>query len=137
MKAPWSLGTGLFVAVVLAVVVAAVTLFWQFHGPSQERQPFIREAWLAGSQLEQLNDPGCFRGGMALDVLESRLLLGKGPAYVEATLGPPTSRAATYWHYALGQCTGFGWHHSELYVYFDSQQLVQNAGIRRTEPHSL
>jgi hypothetical protein len=58
MKTSWSLGTRVFVVVLLVVLASAVALFWRVRGPSEARHPFVRDTWLATRHLEQLSDPG-------------------------------------------------------------------------------
>ncbi|MFN7569841.1 MAG: hypothetical protein ACK5TK_00080 [Betaproteobacteria bacterium] len=112
-------------------------LVHHYFAPGAERTAFNRDAWLAVRHLEGVGDPGCYRGGMALDLVKSGQLIGKGLAEVEATLGAPTSRTPTSWRYALGQCTGFGWEHSLLVVRFGSSPSVTEAHIRRAWDETL
>lgn len=88
--------------------------------PTVEAEPFSRNAWHQGAALSAVQDPGCVRGGMALDLLEKGRLLGLTQAEVIDLLGTPADQARE-WRYALGQCSGFGWSHSELRISFDNR----------------
>jgi hypothetical protein len=73
---------------------------------------------------------------MALGVVKSGMLTGKSAEQVEALLGSPTHRANSAWRYAIGQCIGFGWHHSDLWVRFGPSGALSDTTIRLAEPNA-
>lgn len=122
-----------FFIMVAGFAFAGVTwLAWASTQPSQGPEPFRTAAWAESAILEKLNDPGCFRGGMALDLIERQLLSGKSADEVVTLLGLPTRQTPGQWAYSIGQCSGFGWHDSELALTFDDKARVVNAKFRRT-----
>ena len=79
-------------SVVVLVLSTTVWIVWEFSQPSEAKQRFIRTEWLARESLATgIGDPGCVRGGMALDLIDRELLLGMRTAEVLALLGS-TSR---------------------------------------------
>lgn len=111
-------------------------LLWSFYyGIEAERTPFSPAKWKEkGNVYAHSSDPGCVRGGMALDIVAAKLLHGKLITEVKSLLGDPdgTGEAAAY--YELGQCSGLGWHNSVLQVHFSGNQQVTNAIILRHQP---
>ena len=119
-------------AVLLGAVVAtgAVWGAWSFSQPSVERQPFVQPTWAAGAEtVNDIGDPGCVRGGMALDLIETGRLMKMSMDEVFSLLGRPRQYGPE-WSYSLGQCSGYGWHHSDLEVRFDSAGRVVLAFFR-------
>ena len=118
-------------SVVVLVLSTTVWIVWEFSQPSEAKQRFIRTEWLARESLATgIGDPGCVRGGMALDLIDRELLLGMRTAEVLALLGS-TSRQDSDWCYALGQCSGLGWYDSELIVRFDTSNRVASVSFHR------
>ncbi len=68
---------------------------------------------------------------MALDLIESKRLAGATVPQVRELLGTPDGQEAE-WVYALGQCSGFGWEHSELAVRFDSARRASEVRFQRS-----
>jgi hypothetical protein len=114
-----------------ALVLALVMWAWSsFYDVIETQKPFDRSEWLAAPHRDTSADAGCYRGGMALDVVRSARLVGKNEEYTESILGPPEDRSPGIWHYPIGQCTGFGWHNTDLLIHFDSRYLVTKAELR-------
>jgi hypothetical protein len=105
-----------------AVLVLAGWLFWSHRQPTHPAEPFDARAWQAAAPVYQASaDPGCVRGGMAQDLIDRQLLVGKSAAQVRELLGEPDGRrSATAWTYELGQCSGWGWSDSVLLLEFDA-----------------
>lgn len=100
---------------------------WSFYQPSVSAEPFDQLTWRARSELAGgVGDPGCVRGGMALDLIDRDHLNGMTAKEVSALLGAPTGHE-TDWTYALGQCSGYGWHDSGLVVRFGPANRVASA----------
>lgn len=127
----------------IALIVAAGAVFtyagfltWSYHyGVEAERTPFSPAAWKERAAVyAHDSDPGCIRGGMALDIVATRLLDEKPLADVKALLGEPDDTDQSSVRYALGQCSGFGWHDSLLQVNLNGKQRVINAVIRPDRP---
>lgn len=108
-------------------------LAWSFYyGVEAERSPFSPAAWKEKANVYvHSNDPGCVRGGMALDIIATSLLQGKPIAEVKLLLGEPDGTKEGQFYYELGQCSGHGWHNSILQVSFLNNQQVANAAILR------
>ena len=103
----------------LAVAIASGSwTVWSFYQPVVLAQAFDREVWLASAELtDGTGDPGCVRGGMGLNLIDTRRLEGMAADEISALLGP-RMRHVTEWTYALGQCSGYGWHDSGLAIRF-------------------
>lgn len=76
------------------------------------------------------NDPGCYRGAMAVGVIESQELVGKASAELAALLGQPESTMGNHWFYPVGQCSG-DMVHSALVLTFGKDGVVVNAKLKR------
>lgn len=112
-------------------VVAGGWLAWSYNQPSVSAQPFQRASWLSGSSvLESVGDPGCVRGAMALELIDSNRLTGMNSEELTALLGPATEKG-TDWIYPLGQCSGFGWEDSALMINLGSEKKVISARFQR------
>ncbi|MDP2868230.1 hypothetical protein [Methyloversatilis sp.] len=111
-------------------------LGWSFHyGVEAERSPFSAAAWKQKENVyAHSNDPGCVRGGMAIDIVSTKLLQEKSIAEVKLLLGEPDKEKQEQVYYDLGQCSGFGWENSILQVSFSNGQRVTNAIILRDQP---
>ena len=123
---------------ILALCVASLLaypsyLVWSFYyGVEAKRSPFSPAAWKEKANVyAHSNDPGCVRGGMALDIVATDLLQGKSIAEVKSLLGEPDGTKEKQVHYELGQCSGHGWHNSILQVSFLNNEQVANAAILR------
>jgi len=122
-----------FVIANLAIVVAAapVWLAWEFSRPVGPLEAFDKHTWLVRNfLLTEPGDPGCVRGGMALDLIERKFLIGNLASDVTNLLGEPTGKGNT-WTYGLGQCSGLGWYNSELVVAFDRNSRVSTVSFAR------
>lgn len=95
-----------------------------FSATRPERVSFDPATWKArAGVLEKTNDPGCFRGGMAIDLIETKALLGATAAEAVARLGRPESSDGS-WIYWVGQC-GRWWEQNVLVVTFDAGAKVK------------
>ena len=119
-----------------SVIAYAGYLAWSFaYGVEAERSPFSPAAWKEKANVyAHSNDPGCVRGGMALDIVATKLLQGKQITEVKSLLGEPDGTKEGLFYYELGQCSGHGWHNSILQVSFLNNQQVANASILRHQP---
>lgn len=118
-------------SVVSLVALTTIWVAWEFAQPSEPKQRFVQTEWFARESLTtDIGDPGCVRGGMALDLIDRRLLLGMRTPEVVALLGSP-SRQDIDWRYKLGQCSGLGWYDSELVLRFDSSSRVAAVSFAR------
>lgn len=112
-------------------VVAGGWLAWSYNQPSINSQPFQRASWLSGADvLESVGDPGCVRGAMALELIDSNRLIGMNPEELTALLGPVTEKGND-WMYPLGQCSGLGWEDSALMIRLGSEKKVISARFQR------
>ena len=119
-----------------SVIAYAGYLAWSFaYGVEAERSTFSPAAWKEKANVyAHSNDPGCVRGGMALDIVATKLLQGKPITEVKSLLGEPDGTKEGLFYYELGQCSGHGWHNSILQVSFLNNQQVANASILRHQP---
>ena len=119
-----------------SVIAYAGYLAWSFaYGVEAERSPFSPAAWKEKANVyAHSNDPGCVRGGMALDIVATKLLQGKPITEVKSLLGEPDGTKEGLFYYELGQCSGHGWHNSILQVSFLNNQQVANASSLRHQP---
>ncbi len=129
---PQSASSGL---IVLAVTTCIATLVWlvlDYGGPSCVREPFDQQRWLNGAlPLDNNNDPGCVRGGMAIDLLDRNALENLSKESVVRLLGYPNQEHGLTYYYDLGQCSGWGWHHSKLVLSFSNAGAVVRTDFTR------
>jgi hypothetical protein len=103
-----------------------------YYGLEAERTTFSPTAWKEKANVYAHNgDPGCVRGGMALDIVATNLLQRKSISEVKVLLGEPDGKKVQGIYYELGQCSGLGWHDSVLQVSLSKNQQVTNASILR------
>jgi hypothetical protein len=119
------------IGIVLAVLVCitGASLYWLLAGVRVESQPFDSLTWKQLYETSQLNDPGCVRGGMALNLIDSGALVGAPREKVLFALGEPDSSQHHLLTFGLGQCH-WDWRHSELVVWLNDEGLVQSTKIR-------
>ncbi|MFY7939710.1 MAG: hypothetical protein ACOVOX_02265 [Burkholderiaceae bacterium] len=124
------------VAAVLGLVALAITaaLIHSFNGFEAKRLAFVPEQWNAQRHsIAGSGDPGCILGPMTSDLLQSGQLRGLNKAQVLQLLGPPDSESSTAVAYAIGQCHGWGWHHSELVLTLSAAEIVSGVDVRRMQ----
>ncbi len=115
-------------SVFVVMSMALIPVFWTFSTPEQKRS-FESDEWKQSLALiNQANDPGCVRGGMALDLIDNKRLVGLTKAQVVGLLGNPDESHVKRWLYSVGQC-GFDWRQSFLMIRFDLNEKVTYAGI--------
>lgn len=116
------------VAAVVAAFAGCVYVAWFISQPAENLQPFDRVKWEQAALLDTSSDPGCFRGNMALDLINRKALSGKTGPEVVTLLGTPPDASSGSWLYPVGQC-GVLWGHHNLQVTFGSPGKVKHAGL--------
>ena len=111
------------------VCITGASFYWLLAGVRVESQPFDSLTWKQLYETSQLNDPGCVRGGMALNLIDSGALVGVSRATVLFALGEPDSSQQHLLTFGLGQCH-WDWRHSELAVWLNAAGLVKSTEIR-------
>jgi hypothetical protein len=112
-----------------AIILAGCVYFaFVISRPTQEPQPVDPVTWKRSAFFDTTNDPGCFRGGMALDLVSRKTLSGKTGPEVTLLLGSPSNSKSDSWLYPVGQC-GFLWQHHALQVTFGLDAKVSSAAI--------
>jgi hypothetical protein len=118
----------------LSAVFAAGAVINSFGAFEAERHVFTQEAWREYKPvMEQTADPGCILGPMAQNLIHTRKLLGSTATDARKLLGEPSRQSASALVYAIGQCHGWGWHHSELVLTVSSAQVITGASVRKSE----
>jgi hypothetical protein len=120
----------LFLALAIGTSGLLANGWWSFHSVTEAQRTFDRATWLAAPTLDASADPGCYRGGMALDLVRSERLIGKHSQYAEHLLGAPEGKNPHVWRYPIGQCTGFGWHNTDLLLHLDSAFMVKRVELQ-------
>ena len=116
------------VIALVAVLASCVYVAWVISQPSEKPLPFDPAEWEQSALLDTSADPGCFRGGMALDLIDRKTLLGRTRPEVAALLGAPPSATSGLWLYPVGQC-GLLWGHHALHVTFGPDAKVTRASL--------
>ncbi len=114
------------VALFVAAFAGCVYVAWVISQPTENPRPFDPVKWEQAALLDTSGDPGCFRGGMALDLIDRKTLSGKTSPEVISLLGAPPNASSGSWLYPVGQC-GFFWGHHDLQVTFGSDGKVKHA----------
>lgn len=126
------IGSVLLLLAAAACIGALVWMAVTYSSPSCAREPFDQGRWLNSAlSLAASNDPGCVRGGMAVDLLDRGALQNLSKRSVVELLGEPNSQHDTTYRYELGQCSGWGWQHSSLTLSFSSAGTVVRADFTR------
>lgn len=114
-----------------AIAAPAAWLSWSFNQLTVTPEPFVSERWkeLAFSGRGS-NDPGCYRGAMALDAVKNRILLSKKPDDLVDLIGAPEKQMPEQWFYSVGQCSG-DWVHNLLALTFGANGVVTNVEVVR------
>jgi hypothetical protein len=115
-----------------AIVIFIAGLTWSYYfDVTSGTEPFSSSNWMDLSNPYKItNDPGCVRGGMALDLIQKEILKRKTKEQVAEILGIPDKISDTTFSYELGQCSGLGWHNSLLVIKFMNNS-VHNLKIVR------
>jgi hypothetical protein len=120
--------------VCIAAVCAAAFLFHSFSAFEAEHRSFSQEEWQREkTTLELSADPGCTLGPMTQDLLQSGRLQGAKREQVVQLLGQPRSQTGDLLIYPIGQCHGWGWHHSELVLVLSPSKAVRRVEVRRVQ----
>ena len=114
------------VAALAATFAGCIYVAWVISQPTESPRPFDPVKWEQAALLDTTADPGCFRGGMALDLIDRKALSGKTSTEVASLLGAPPNASASSWLYPVGQC-GFLWGHHDLQVTFGADAKVKHA----------
>ena len=112
----------------VAVLAGCAYFAWVISQPTEKSRPFDHVTWKQTTLLDTSNDPGCFRGGMALDIIDQDRLLGMSDPEVISLLGVPPNSSSGSWLYPVGQC-GFLWGHHDLQVTFGADGKVKHADL--------
>jgi len=124
-------GLRLLLYVGLAALCLTTWLVWSMQRLTIQPEPFNSARWKEMAAAGHMNnDPGCYRGAMALGAIESRELIGKSSVELSTLLGRPENTAANRWLYPVGQCSG-DWVHSTLVITFSNEGVVADAELRR------
>ena len=118
----------ILVITLVAVLAGCVYVAWAISQPSEKPRPFDRAEWGQSALLDTSADPGCFRGGMALDLIDRKTLLGRTGSEVATLLGAPPNAVSGLWLYPVGQC-GLLWGHHVLHVIFGPDARVTSATL--------
>jgi hypothetical protein len=128
----WRILRSIFGIGMLVFALSIAAGVGEFHALSVDAVPFSRESWQRlRPQVDADPDPGCVLGGMAAGLIAEQLMNGRSAAGVRAELGSPSRVHNAQLIYDLGQCHGFGWHHSELVLHVGSSGMVSKAQTRR------
>lgn len=116
--------------VVVGIIAAlAYLVYLNFTAIQEPIETFNSRQWKERTnELFLKNDPGCVRGGMALDLMDSEILTGLNRSAVLDLLGNPNRAPATSLEYDLGQCH-WDSKHSYLEISFDNAHLVKNTNL--------
>ena len=118
---------------IILLFIASMTWAYYFE-VSAVRGRFNSAAWIKqGNPYSESFDPGCVRGGMALDLIKTDLIINHNTEQGVALLCKPQAITKSDFSYALGQCSGFGWLNSILVVKFE-KDLVTQLSIERGAP---
>ena len=118
-----------FLLVVVGVI--PVFLYWSFTRLAVSPEPFSSAHWKELASVgETSNDPGCYRGAMALDIVEKRMLINKTIGDLDALLGAAEIQNTGQWSYFVGQCSG-DWVANRLVVNFGRNGVITHAEIVR------
>ena len=118
--------------ILIASALFALLARWYTNMPTAEAVPFNQRHWIETSSRNEANDPGCYRGGMAMELVESRLLNGKTGPELIALLGEPHNSSAGSWTYPVGQC-GMLWEHFKLRLDIGPDGRVRHAAVVKEE----
>ena len=92
---------------------------------------FSQDSWNDLRPILELSaDPGCVLGGLAQDLAITGRFNQKPEQLVLQTLGRPDRRLDTELVYAVGQCHGWGWRHSELVLQLSAEATVSRVELR-------
>ena len=116
------------VAALAAIFAGCIYVAWVISQPTESLRPFDPVKWEQAALLDTTADPGCFRGGMALDLIDKKALSGKTSPEVAFLLGAPPKASSSSWLYPVGQC-GFLWGHHDLQVTFGADGKVKHADL--------
>lgn len=120
----------LVTVVAIFVMILALYAFavWYISSGVFTTDTFDKKVWSANTSNEE--DTACYRGGMAKDIIDSRLTNNMSKENVIALLGnPDKSLSKQEFEYVLGMCSGFGFDYDNLHIYFNEQDNFSHAKI--------
>jgi len=120
----------IYLGILLACVTGVAWISYALYALGVEPVAFDSASWSAKRELANDMDPGCVRGGMAATLISDGRLLGRTHEQAVSVLGRPDRLSAEGVIYALGQCHGLGWWHSELVVSIDGAGKVARLQAR-------
>lgn len=110
-----------------AIALLVILLISFFFLPSSDEK-FNKELW-QGSITDKTSST-CYRGGMAKDIVKNSLSAELKKRDVISLLGnPDTDIGAGEILYILGMCSGFGFDHDALHIYFKESGEFSHARI--------
>lgn len=122
------------ILICLGITAGVGSLAYSFNSFNASSEEFTQAGWQKlQPQIGSSSDPGCVLGGLANGLKGSGLLNHKTERFVIEQIGPPVKRSGNELIYPLGQCHGWGWHHSELAVQLSVNRTVRNITIRSSE----
>ena len=116
------------IALCTLAVLLAVLAYVNFTAVHAAPEPFNASDWRERAEQAKQPDPGCARGGMALTLLDDRLLNKLGKNEVIARLGPAEVMRDDQLRYTLGQCH-WDWRQSDLVITVAPDGAVVGATI--------
>jgi len=103
--------------------------YFNFTSLHTEEEPFDSARWKELNEQTVLNDPGCVRGGMALSLIQQKLVIGNPKSEIADFLGEATTtHSQNEWRYGLGQCH-WGWEHSSMVIKFNTRGVASDISI--------
>ncbi|QPF73179.1 hypothetical protein G8A07_09755 [Roseateles sp. DAIF2] len=124
--------TPVLVTLCAALVVGVIA--YDISAFDAQRAAFSSSAWRElRPALAETADPGCVLGPMARDLMDSGELNGKAAGQVIQLLGEPDGREGIALIYGIGQCHGWGWHHSELVLAGSAAGRIADVTVRRSQ----
>jgi hypothetical protein len=106
------------------LVILAAAVYENFTGLHTDEEKFDEMKWKSQRDQSMQIDPGCVRGGMALNIIKNDLLANKTKLEVAGQLGSAEVTSETQLRYPIGQCH-WGWKHSSLVVHFNTNTFVK------------
>ena len=129
MPKPGTQVISIAVVAFIVVFVGCAYLAWTQYRPAVEIRRFDAGEWQRALSLDTSNDPGCFRGDMAMDLINNKRLEGLAQPQISALLGQPDESKLGRWIYSVGQCS-FDWKYNFLEVTFDAKSKVNSAAFK-------
>lgn len=119
----------LLISLGLGVLLAAAYYVYRLSLSPFETDSFEKAEWQQEVSLEE--SFSCYRGGMASDIKNNKLVAGMRVEHVVNLLGKPdtTKFNKQEIQYILGMCSGFGIDYDVLHIHFNEHGEFTNAKI--------